>query len=157
MGRGGSGVESLKNGLDIVLNGGKSKKDRARIKLDVEEVRHPESHAALVAQNIALDLEKRMPYRRVVKQAMEKTMQNKEVQGIKVQVAGRLGGAEISRREWLLKGKISLHTIRADIDYAHRGAYTTYGVIGVKVWIYKGEIFSAKQAIAEARDVKRKK
>lgn len=144
VGRGGSGIENLKKGLDAILNTGKSLKEKKIIKIEVEEVRHPEAKAAIIAQNIAIDIEKRMPYKRTMKQAIEKAMQNKEVKGIKIQASGRLGGSEIARREWLLQGKIPLHTLRANIDYAQKNSYTTYGVVGIKVWIYTGEVFENK-------------
>ena len=110
------------------------------LKIDVEEVRLPETHAAVVGQMIAEGLEKRMPFRRVMKQAIEKVSANRNVLGVRVTLSGRLGGAEMSRREMLMKGRLPLQTLRADIDFAREKAYTPY-VIGIKVWIYKGEIF----------------
>ena len=101
--------------------------------------------ARIVAQNAALDLEKRMPYRRVMKKYID-TVIKAGAQGVKIICAGRLGGVEIARRETLSQGKIPLHTIRADIDYANLTAATTYGSIGVKVWIYKGEVFDRHKA-----------
>ncbi len=141
IGRGGSGVEELKQELKKIINKGQTKSTKTDIRLEVEEIRHPNSWAAIVAQDMAGQIERRFPYRRVMKQTLDKVMQDKGIQGIKVQVKGRLNGAEIARKEWLKKGKISLQTLRADIDYARATAYTTYGTIGIKVWIYKGEIF----------------
>ncbi|MGB8815997.1 MAG: 30S ribosomal protein S3 [Minisyncoccia bacterium] len=113
-------------------------------KLDIEEIKSPESNAAIVAQMIAEGLEKRLPFRRVMKQTIEKIMANRDVQGIRIYLGGRLGGAEIARCETLKKGRIPLQTLRADIDYAPEKAHMTYGDIGIKVWIYRGDIFSAK-------------
>jgi len=116
-------------------------------KLTIEEVRQPETHAKIVAQMMAESLEKRLPFRRVMKQTMEKVMANKEAKGVKVALAGRLGGAEMSRREWLKNGQIPLQNLRADIDFARERAHLPYGDIGIKVWIYKGEIFNEKSKI----------
>ena len=113
-------------------------------KLDIEEVKSPESKAAIVAYMIAEGLEKRMPFRRVMKQTIEKVMANRDVQGVRIYLGGRLGGAEMARSEDLKKGRIPLQTLRADIDYAQEKAHMTYGDIGIKVWIYKGEIFKKK-------------
>lgn len=122
--------------------------DRPSVKLDVAEVRSPESNAAIVAYMIAEGLEKRMPHRRVLKQTVEKVMANRDVKGVRIAVAGRLGGAEMSRREEIKKGRIPLQTFRADIDYAREEAYLPYGVIGIKVWIYRGEVFDENTANA---------
>ena len=111
------------------------------VKMDVEEVRSPESHAAIVAYMVAESLEKRMPHRRILKQTVEKVMANRDVKGVRIAVAGRLGGAEMSRREELKRGRIPLQTFRADIDYAQEKAYLPYGVIGIKVWVYRGDVF----------------
>jgi small subunit ribosomal protein S3 len=110
-------------------------------KLDIEEIRSPESNAAIVAYMIAESLEKRLPFRRVMKQTVEKAMANRDVKGIRIYLGGRLAGAEIARSEELKKGRIPLQTLRADIDYAQEKAHMTYGDIGIKVWIYKGDIF----------------
>lgn len=114
------------------------------LKLDIEEVRSPESNAAIVAHMIAEGLEKRLPFRRVMKQTIDKTMANRDVKGVRVYLGGRLGGAEMARTEELKKGCIPLQTLRADIDYARERAHMTYGDIGIKVWIYKGEVFADK-------------
>ena len=139
IGRGGTGINDLKR--EIIRKIFKGRTNGIDIKLDIEEVKKPEIHAQIVAQNIAEQLERRMPFRSVMKRAIEKVMQNPEVKGVKISLSGRLGGAEMARREWLKKGEMPLQTLRADIDYAQVNAYTTYGTIGVKVWIYKGEKF----------------
>lgn len=112
-----------------------------KIKIEIREVRNPWTSAALSAQWVAQQIEKRVHYRRVLKQALSKITANKEIQGARIEVSGRLNGAEIARREWLGEGKLPRQTIRADIDYAKAEAYCTYGVIGIKIWIYKGEKF----------------
>ncbi|OGG87543.1 30S ribosomal protein S3 [Candidatus Kuenenbacteria bacterium RIFCSPHIGHO2_02_FULL_39_13] len=144
IGKGGAGTDELKNHIikDII----KSKK--TKININIKEVNDPNLSANIVALNVALDLEKRMPYRRVMKKYIENVVKA-GAQGVKIVVAGRLGGVEIARTEKLLKGKIPLSTIRADIDYARTAARTTYGAVGVKVWIYKGEVFGNKSEEAE--------
>lgn len=134
IGRGGTGIDELKKSLEKFVR-------YKPLKVTIEEVRNPESNAQLVARTIAEALEKRVPFRRVIKQTLERTKGNKEVQGAKIMVAGRLNGTTMSRREWVSWGKIPLHNLRANIDYAQDVAYTTYGTTGVKVWIYKGEVF----------------
>ncbi len=140
IGKSGEGAVKLKN--EIV---GFLKKHnligQEELKLDIEEVKSPESQAAIVAQMIAESLEKRMPFRRVMKQTLDKTMANRDVKGIKVYLGGRLGGAEIARSEEMKKGRVPLQTFRADIDFSRERAHMTYGDIGIKVWIYKGEVF----------------
>lgn len=126
-------IEKQIKKLGIIVN--------EELKIDVEEVRNPEANAAIVAQMIAEGLEKRLPFRRVVKQMLEKVMANREVKGIKIYLGGRLGGAEMARTEELKKGQVPLQTLRADIDFAREKAYMTYGQIGIKVWIYRGEVF----------------
>ncbi|MCC6290621.1 30S ribosomal protein S3 [Candidatus Nomurabacteria bacterium] len=113
-------------------------------RLDIEEVKNPETYARLVAQMIAEGLEKRLPFRRVAKQALEKAMGNRDVGGVRVTLSGRLGGADIGRTETFKKGRLPLQTLRADIDFAREKAHMTYGVVGIKVWIYRGEIFAEK-------------
>ncbi len=139
IGRGGTGVEELKTTVAKMVN------EKLDIKINIIEIRNYELSAKLVAQTIAEQLEKRFPFRRTLKQAIERTMQNKQAKGIKVEVAGRLDGAEMARTEWLSEGKIPLQTIRADISFAKYVANTTYGVVGIKVWIYKGEVFEEKK------------
>lgn len=109
--------------------------------IDIHEIRKPETNAQLVAENIALQLERRVAFRRAMKKAVSQAMKF-GAQGIKVRVAGRLGGAEMARKEWYREGRVPLHTLRADIDYGFAEAKTTYGVIGVKTWIFKGEILA---------------
>ena len=112
------------------------------LKVDIEEVRSPESNAAIVGFMVAEGLEKRLPFRRVLKQTVEKVMANRDVHGVRIALSGRLGGADMARQEELKKGRIPLQTIRADIDFAREKAHMTYGDIGIKVWIYRGEIFN---------------
>lgn len=138
IGRGGGGIEELKKALENNIFGRAAKKE---IKIEIKEIRNPWSSAALVAQWMVQQIEKRMPFRRTLKQAIEKAMASKENQGIRVEVAGRLDGAEIARREWLKKGRLPRQTLRADIDYARDEALCTYGIVSVKVWLYKGEKF----------------
>ena len=133
IGRQGIGIENLSAGLKKLL------KTNNKINIVVEEVKHPESSASIVAQNIAEDIEKRISYRRVLKQHLSKIIQHKEVLGAKVMASGRLDGIEIARDEWLKEGKLPLSTLRANIDYGFSEAHCTYGVVGIKVWIYKGE------------------
>lgn len=112
--------------------------DRRTLKLDIVEVRQPETDAAVVAFMVAEGLEKRLPFRRVLKSTVEKVMAAREVEGVRIAISGRLGGADMSRKEEVKKGRIPLQTFRADIDFATERAYLPYGVIGIKVWIYKG-------------------
>ncbi|MEK7662129.1 MAG: 30S ribosomal protein S3 [Patescibacteria group bacterium] len=116
-------------------------------KIDIQEVHSPEADAAIVAYMVAEGLEKRLPFRRVLKQAIEKVMANREVKGAKIALSGRLGGADMARREELKKGGIPLQTFRADIDFAREKAHLPYGDLGIKVWIYKGEIFADKKTV----------
>ena len=143
IGRSGDGTTKLR--ADITKFFTKHKLDIPKdFKLDIEEIKSPESNAAVVAYMIAEGLEKRMPFRRVMKQTIEKVMANRDVQGVRVYLGGRLGGADMARSEELKKGRIPLQTLRADIDYAQEKAHMTYGDIGIKVWIYRGEIFKKK-------------
>lgn len=145
IGRGGGGIEELKKELEKKVFKTDPKRPAQRqggeIKIDIKEIRDPWSSAVLSAQWIAQQIERRIPPRRVLKQSLDKIIAAKGIEGARVEVAGRLGGAEIARRQWLKKGKLPRQTIRADIDYAREKAFCTYGVIGVKVWIYKGEKF----------------
>jgi len=134
IGKKGAEVEKLKKDLEAMID--------KQVSIDIKEVRKPELDAQLVAENIAMQLEKRVAYRRAMKKAVGSAMRFGS-QGIKVQCAGRLAGAEIARREWYRDGRVPLHTFRADIDYGFAEARTTYGVIGVKVWMYKGEVLGA--------------
>lgn len=115
--------------------------DKREVRIEIKEIKDPWTSAGLSAQWIAYRIEKRIHHRRVLKQALSKIMAHKEIKGAKVEISGRLNGAEISRREWSKEGQLPLQTIRADIDYAKARAYCTYGVVGIKVWIYKGEKF----------------
>ena len=118
---------------------------KTRLSVNVEELKRTEASSAYVAQQIAWDLDKRMPYRRTIKKYLDQLAQSRDVKGAKVHLSGRLGGAEIARREMLRFGPLPLQTLRADIDYGTATAFTTYGTIGVKVWIYKGEIVEKKK------------
>ena len=145
IGRGGGGVEELKRELEAILKfttpalgAGTRKRE---LKLEIREVKNPWASASLAGQFIAQQIEKRIHHRRVLKQALDKIMAVKGVEGARVEVAGRLNGVEIARTNCLKRGKLPRQTIRADIDYAKSRAYCTYGVIGIKVWIYKGEKF----------------
>lgn len=147
IGRGGEGISKLKSEIEgkiAKIWKGKTL-DKREIKLNIEEVRSPETSAAIAAQVMVDDLEKRIPFRRVMKQTLEKISSNKEVKGVKIALKGRLDGAEMARYEWLKRGRIPLQTFRADIDYARKTAHTTYGTIGIKVWIYKGDVFESKK------------
>lgn len=141
IGRGGEGSTVLIKDIEKKLRSS-GIKELPTVKLDIEEVRSPESQAPIVAYMVAEGLEKRMAFRRVLKQTVEKVMANRDVQGVRIAVSGRLGGAEMSRQEEIKRGRVPLQTIRADIDFAREEAYLPYGVIGVKVWIYRGDIFS---------------
>ena len=116
------------------------------VRINISEVRKPELDAQLVAEGIAQQLERRVMFRRAMKRAVTNTMRV-GAEGIKVKVGGRLNGAEIARSEWYREGRVPLHTLRADIDYGTAEAHTTYGVIGVKVWIFKGEVFDKPEAV----------
>lgn len=140
IGRGGEGIEKLKK--EILSQAKKHNLAFPKnFKISVEEVKAPETHARIVAQMIAEDLEKRINFRRVLNQAIEKVMANKEVKGVKVVLSGRLDGAEMARYEWLKKGQVPLTTLRAEVDFARERAHLPYGDIGIKVWIYKGDKF----------------
>jgi len=145
IGKAGDGVVKLRAKIMRLLRENKVEVVGQELKVDIEEVRSPEANAAIAAMMIAESLEKRLPFRRVMKQSIEKIMANKEVQGARIHLGGRLGGAEIARSEDLKKGRIPLQTLRADIDFAREKAHMTYGDIGIKVWIYKGEIFKKDQ------------
>ena len=135
------GIVIGKKGEDIdILRQSISKMMGVPVQLNVEEIRKPELDAYLVAESIAQQLEKRIMYRRAMKRAVTNTMRL-GAEGIKITVAGRLNGAEIARTEWYREGRVPLHTLRADIDYGTAEAKTTYGIIGIKVWIFKGEVF----------------
>lgn len=145
IGKAGDGVVKLREKLLRLLRKNKIEFPGQDFKVDIEEIRNPESNSAIAAMMVAEALEKRLPFRRVMKQTIEKVMANKEVLGVRIYLGGRLGGAEIARSESLKKGRIPLQTLRADIDFARERAHMTYGDIGIKVWIYKGEIFKKDQ------------
>ncbi len=140
IGRGGAEVENLRKTLEQMTG--------KQVSVNIVEVKKPELDAQLVAESVAAQLEKRVSFRRAMKQAVGRTMRL-GAGGIKIMCSGRLGGAEIARTEWYNEGKVPLHTLRADIDYGFAEANTTYGKIGVKVWIYKGEILPARKAVQE--------
>ncbi len=141
IGRGGEGSTKLTKDIERIIMK-VPKAERKAVRLDIEEVRSPEAQSAVVAYMIAEGLEKRQTFRRVLKQTVEKVMANRDVQGVRIAIAGRLGGAEMSRTEEIKRGRVPLQTLRADIDFAREMAYLPYGVIGIKVWIYRGEIFA---------------
>ncbi len=143
VGRGGQGLDTLRKELQTLT----SRKD---IQIDVLEVNRIEADAMLVAESIAQQLEKRIAYRRAMKQAIQRSMRA-GIKGIKIMIAGRLGGAEIARTEWTKEGRIPLHTFRADIDYGVAEALTMFGIIGVKVWIFKGEVMPGETAISNVK------
>ena len=132
IGKKGSDIEKIKNNISKITD--------SEVYVNIKEIKKPELNAYLVAENIAQQLVKRIAYRRAMKRAMQSTMRL-GAKGIKVCVSGRLAGNEIARSEWLREGSVPLHTLRANLDYSESEALTTYGIIGVKVWIYKGEIF----------------
>ncbi|MBA9087343.1 small subunit ribosomal protein S3 [Fontibacillus solani] len=143
IGKGGSEVENLRNEITKIAGGKK-------VHINISEIKHPDLDAILVAESIAQQLERRVSFRRALKQAIQRTMRS-GAKGIKTAVSGRLGGAEIARSEGYSEGTVPLHTLRADIDYGTAEAHTTYGRIGVKVWIYRGEVLptAKKQQAAQ--------
>lgn len=135
IGRGGTGIEELKKAVQNVL------KRKIAVRLEVREIKSPESSAAIMAESIVEQIERRIPFRRLMKQTMAKIMASRDVKGAKIQMSGRLDGAEIARTEHIEEGSLPLQTLRANVDFARATAMTTYGTVGVKVWIYKGEVF----------------
>lgn len=152
IGRGGEGSMKLTKEIEEIVRKIKIAPGKIRnmtpgklsVRLDIEEVRSPESQAPVVGYMVAEGLEKRQTFRRVLKQTVEKVMANRDVEGVRIAISGRLGGAEMSRQEEIKRGRVPLQTLRADIDFAKEVAYLPYGVIGIKVWIYRGEIFDKK-------------
>lgn len=145
IGRSGEGVQKLHKEIDKRLRS-MGLSEVPVVKMDIEEVRNPEGNAQIVAEMVAESLEKRMPFRRVLKQTVEKVMANRDVLGVRIGLAGRIGGAEMSRSEEIKKGRVPLQTLRADVEFARAEAYIAYtGLIGIKVWIYKGDIFEDAQ------------
>jgi len=150
------GIVIGKKGEDIEkLRAALSKLAGVKTQVNIEQIRKPELDAQLVADSIAQQLERRVMFRRAMKRAVQNTMRA-GAEGIKVQVSGRLGGADIARAEWYREGRVPLHTLRADIDYATAEAKTTYGIIGVKVWIFKGEVFGDAPVAAVEEKPKKK-
>jgi len=145
IGRKGEGINKLKKDIDLFLRKQKTT-DNPELKIDIEEIRSPESSARIVGQMISEGLEKRLTFRRVMKQTVEKVMANRDVEGVRVILSGRLGGADMARKEELKRGRVPLQTLRADIDFARVEANLPYGVIGIKVWIYRGEVFGDRKA-----------
>ena len=144
IGRGGEAVEKIKRKLiGLVSEGNKSgkKEESQDVKIDILEVKNPWASATLTAQWMSGQIQKMMPYRRILKMALSRLMEQKEVEGAKVQVAGRLNGVEISRTEWLQEGRLPRQNLRAIVEYGFTTANCTYGAIGIKVWVYKGEKF----------------
>nr|YP_009628834.1 ribosomal protein S3 [Balbiania investiens]QBX88617.1 ribosomal protein S3 [Balbiania investiens] len=133
LGRFATGIENLRHDLQYILQSSK------QIRIDVREITEPDTEASLLADFITQQLEKRIAFRRAVRQATQRA-QKANIKGIKIQVSGRLNGAEIARSEWMREGRVPLQTLRADIDYSYKTAQTTYGVLGIKVWLFKGEI-----------------
>jgi small subunit ribosomal protein S3 len=141
VGKGGKGIEELRKSLQNLLD------NQRQVRINVIEVANVDANAALMAEFITSQLEKRVSFRRVVRQALQRA-EKAELPGIKIQVSGRLNGAEIARTEWIREGRVPLHTLRADIDYCYRTASTIYGILGVKVWIFKGEIIPGEEELA---------
>lgn len=132
IGRGGEGVELLSKKISKIIK-------NKEIKVDIEEVKDPSLSASIIGQQIAMDVERRVPYRRAVKRAIERILQKREIKGLKIKVKGRLNGAEIARSETFKEGKLPLQTLRSEIDYSEQRARCTYGTVSVKIWLYKGE------------------
>lgn len=150
IGRSGEGATKLRKEIDMILRTLKLT-EKPEIKVDIEEVRSPELSASIVGQMVVEGLEKRMPFRRVMKQTAEKIMANRDVKGVRIICSGRLGGAEMARKEEIKKGRVPLQTLRADIDFARETAVLPYGAIGIKVWIYRGDIFANRAVKTEER------
>lgn len=144
IGRGGSGIEDLRKQLEVMV--------KKPVNIKVNEIRFAEGDAQLIAENIAGQLERRIGFRRAMKQAIQRAMRAPGVKGCKVMCSGRLGGAEIARNEMFHEGSIPLHTLRADIQYGFSEAKTTYGRIGVKVWVYRGEILPNEKVKPETKE-----
>jgi len=140
IGKGGAKVEELRAVL--------GKTTGKAVKVNIFEIRYPEVDAALIAENVAQQLERRVSFRKVLKQTVQRAMKS-GAKGVRVAVAGRLGGAEMSRREWEREGRVPLHTLRADIEFGRAIAKTTYGTIGVKAWVYRGDVAPAPRAVAQ--------
>jgi small subunit ribosomal protein S3 len=144
IGRSGEGMEKLQKEVDSFMKKKKFHDPSIDLKLEVDEVRSPESNAQLVGLMVKEALEKRMPFRRVLKQSVDKVMANRDVEGVRIKIGGRLNGADMARSEQIKKGRIPLQTLRADIDFARVRASIPQGDLGIKIWIYKGEVFDNK-------------
>ncbi len=149
IGRSGENATKLRKELIGVVHK-VAPEDRRTLKFDIVEIRQAETDAAVVAYMVAEGLEKRMPFRRVLKQTVEKVIAAREVEGVRIVISGRLGGAEMSRSEQLKKGRVPLQTFRADIDFAQEEAQLPYGVIGIKVWIFRGNVYQDKKTTAHS-------
>jgi len=149
IGRRGAEIEALKEDIQSIVG-------EKQLFIDIKEVRQPTTEAQLVAENIAMQLEKRMPFRRALKRSLQQ-VKDAGCEGMKIKISGRLGGAEIARKESLKYGKVPLQTLRADIDYGFTEAHTTYGLIGIKVWVFKGEKLGADTKETIKDDLKEKK
>lgn len=150
IGKKGSDVENIKKALQKIVDDNHTGGDRKDVGINIKEVKRPYANAQLAAENVAIQLEKRVAFRRAMKKVMQNAMKS-GAKGIKVQVSGRLAGAEMARMEWYMDGRVPLHTLRAKVEYGFAEAMTTYGIIGVKVWIFKGEILQ-KGIQAEKRE-----
>lgn len=139
IGKKGSDVENIKKALQKIVDNNNKDGEKKDVGINIKEVKRPYANAQLAAENVAMQLEKRVAFRRAMKKVMQNAMKS-GAKGIKVQVSGRLAGAEMARMEWYMDGRVPLHTLRAKVEYGFAEAMTTYGIIGVKVWIFKGEI-----------------
>lgn len=148
IGKKGEDVDKLRRELSEMMG--------VPVHVNIEEIRKPDLDAKLAAQSVANQLERRVMFRRALKRAVQNAMRQ-GAKGIRIQASGRLGGAEIARTEWYREGRVPLHTLRADIDYAHYEAHTTYGIIGVKVWIFKGEILGGLEQVRAEKEAAQKK
>lgn len=159
IGQGGKGIEDLTKAIEARLKkiraaspGGETRRE-PRLSVNVEELKRSEVSAAYIAQQISWDLAKRLHFRRLMKKYLDQIMQNKDVKGAKIHLSGRLGGTEIARRETLRKGALPLQTLRADIDYGTATAHMSYGAIGIKVWVYKGQVFEKKKTSSNSESL----
>jgi small subunit ribosomal protein S3 len=149
VGRGGAGIDKLRTELEQFLG-------RKSVRINVQEVARVDAEPSLIGDYIVSQLERRVAFRRVMRQAIQRA-QRAGIQGIKLMVSGRLNGAEIARSEWAREGRVPLHTLRADVDYAERRAKTIYGIIGVKVWVFRGEILPGQEEVAAIQDTRARK
>jgi len=156
IGQGGKGIEDLTKAIETAIRKARGitvipkGKNAMNLSVNVEELKRSEVSAVYIAQQIAWDTEKRLPFRRTMKKYLEQIMQNRDVKGAKIMMSGRLNGAEIARKETMKQGPMPLQTLRADIDYGTATAFTTYGTVGIEVWVYKGEVFEKKEVKTES-------